>query len=199
MIDIALLRERPDYLKESLDRRGLDLDVDLMAHLDQARRSTRATAESMRADQKSLSRRIPRLEGEARQDAIAKAGELAAKYRTALAEADDLDRQFRELWVKVPNPAHPSAADGLVEEDAVEIKRWGDIPEIAMLEFDRDRLKNALARRGAGHRRQRLVDALPGQAKHATDGRIGPCRAGGYGSPHPPLGRSGEGTCHRPG
>ena len=127
MIDITLLREQPDALKASLARRGLDLDVDAMAQIDQMRRSTRATAESMRAEQKSLSRRIPRLEGEARQSAIAEAGKLASSYRAALAEADELDEQFREIWLKVPNPAHPSAADGLVEEDAVEIKRWGTI------------------------------------------------------------------------
>ena len=127
MIDITLLREQPDALKASLARRGLDLDVDLMAQIDQDRRSTRAKAESMRAEQKSLSRTIPHLEGEARQGAIAQAGELAAKYRTAIAEADQLDEQFQALWIRIPNPAHPSAADGLVEEDAVEIKRWGRV------------------------------------------------------------------------
>ena len=127
MIDVTMLREQPDALKASLARRGLDLDVDLMVQIDQDRRSTRVKAESMRAEQKSLSRRIPRLEGGARQTAIAEAGKLAASYRSNLAAADDLDKQFRELWIKVPNPAHPSAADGLVEEDAVEIKRWGTV------------------------------------------------------------------------
>ncbi len=127
MIDITLLREQPDALKASLARRGLDLDVDSMAQIDQARRSTRATAESMRADQKGLSRRISRLEGEARQDAIAKAGKLAKSYRASLAEADELDAKFNDLWIRVPNPAHPSAADGLHEEDAAEIKRCGTV------------------------------------------------------------------------
>ena len=127
MIDITLLREQPDALKASLARRGLALDVDAMAQIDQMRRSTRATAESMRAEQKSLSRRIPRLEGEPRQHAIARARNLAKTYRSTLAKADQLDKEFQELWIKVPNPAHPSAADGLVEEDAVEIKRWGTI------------------------------------------------------------------------
>ncbi len=127
MIDITLLREQPEALRASLSRRGLDLDVDLMAQIDQVRRSTRATAESMRADQKGLGRQIPRLEGEARQHAIAKAGKLAKDYRATLAEADELDAQFSDLWIRVPNPAHPSAADGLREEDAAEIKRWGTV------------------------------------------------------------------------
>ena len=144
MIDITLLREQPDALKASLARRGLDLDVDAMAQIDQTRRSTRATAESMRAEQKSLSRRIPRLEGEARQSAIAEAGKLASSYRAALAEADELDEQFREVWIKVPNPAHPSAADGLVEEDAVEIKRWGTIRDFGFPVKDHRELGAAL-------------------------------------------------------
>ena len=130
MIDITLLRERPEDLKASLARRGLDLDVDAMAQIDQMRRSTRVTAESMRAEQKSLGRRIPRLEGEARQRAITKARDLAKTYRRALADADKQDKEFQKLWIKVPNPAHPSAADGLVEEDAVEIKRWGTIRDV---------------------------------------------------------------------
>ncbi|MDE0709359.1 MAG: serine--tRNA ligase, partial [bacterium] len=102
MIDISLLREQPDALKASLVRRGLDLDVDLMAQIDRDRRSTRAKAESMRAEQKSLGRSIPRLESEARQHAIAEAGKLASSYRAALAEADELDEQFRMLWSKGP-------------------------------------------------------------------------------------------------
>ena len=127
MIDITLLREQPDALKASLTRRGLDLDVDLMAQIDRDRRSTRVKAESMRAEQKSIGRSIPRLEGEARQRAITKARDLAKTYRSTVAKADELDKEFQKLWIKVPNPAHPSAADGLVEEDAVEIKRWGTV------------------------------------------------------------------------
>ena len=129
MIDISILRRQPEVLKAALARRGLELDVDTMAQIDQARRNLRAQAERTRAEQKSLSRRISRLEGEPRQAAIARAGTLARQYRSALAEADKLDEQFRELWIKVPNLADPSAAYGFTDEDSLELKRWGEVPE----------------------------------------------------------------------
>ena len=59
------------------------------------------------------------------------AGELAAGYKAALAEADRLDEEFNLGWVTLPNLTDDSAADGLGEEDAVEVSRWGDpvVPE----------------------------------------------------------------------
>ena len=129
MIDISILRQEPETLMAALARRGLDLDVDAMLALDQARRSTRVQAEQMRAEQRTLGRRIARLEGDAKRAAIARAGKLAADYRGALSKADELDEEFRELWIKVPNLAHDSAADGFAEEDSLEFKRWGEVPE----------------------------------------------------------------------
>ena len=125
VIDLALLREQPDALKASLARRGVELDVDLMAQIDADRRRIRAGAERTRAEQKKLGRRIPKLSGDEKAIAIATAGDLAARYREAIAEADRLDERFGALWVRVPNVADASAADGLTEEDAAEIKRWG--------------------------------------------------------------------------
>ena len=129
MIDISILRRQPEVLKAALARRGLELDVDTMAQIDQARRNLRAQAERTRAEQNGVSRRISRLEGEPRQAAIARAGTLARQYRSALAEADKLDEQFRGLWIKVPNLADPSAAYGFTDEDSLELKRWGEVPE----------------------------------------------------------------------
>ena len=129
MIDISILRRQPEVLKAALARRGLELDVDTMAQIDQARRNLRAQAERTRAEQNGVSRRISRLEGEPRQAAIARAGTLARQYRSALAEADERDKDFEELWIKVPNLAHPSAAYGFTDEDSLELKRWGEVPE----------------------------------------------------------------------
>ena len=129
MIDISILRQQPEVLKAALARRGLELDVDTMAQIDQARRNLRAQAERTRAEQNGVSRRISRLEGEPRQAAIARAGTLARQYRSALAEADERDKDFEELWIKVPNLADPSAAFGFTDEDSLELKRWGEVPE----------------------------------------------------------------------
>lgn len=126
MIDISILRDDPARLKAALSRRGLALDVEEMAAVDVERRRTRAEAEEMRAEQRRLGREISRLQGDSRRDAIDRASELAAGYRERLARADDLDERFKEMWVRVPNLAHPSAAEGYTEEDSLEIRRWGE-------------------------------------------------------------------------
>jgi seryl-tRNA synthetase len=133
VIDLAILRESPGVLREALRRRHADLDVDRLVDLDEERRSVRSEAERVRAEQKRAGKEISSLEGEARQEAIADAGKLADAYKRLLAEADELDDAFHELWIHVPNLAHPSAPDGTSEEDAVEVRRWGTPPT---LEFE---------------------------------------------------------------
>jgi seryl-tRNA synthetase len=125
MIDLAILRETPDALREALARRQADIDVDQLIDLDERRRAVRSEAEQTRAEQKLAGKEISRLEGEARQKAIDDAGQMAETYKRLLAEADELDERFQDLWINVPNMAHPSAPDGTTEADAVEVSRWG--------------------------------------------------------------------------
>ena len=129
MIDIAILRERPDDLATSLGRRGVSIDIEALALLDKERRSSRAEAEVVRSRQNEIGKSIPGLDGEHKQAAIAQAGELAGSYKGLLAAASELDERFNAQWITLPNMTDPSAADGLEESDAVEIKRVGEPTE----------------------------------------------------------------------
>ena len=51
---------------------------------------------------------------------------------------------FNRLWIRVPNLAHESAPDGLTEEDSVEIKRWGQVPEFDFEPLDHRELGEQL-------------------------------------------------------
>ena len=53
---------------------------------------------------------------------------MAVRYKELLAKADDLDEQFNAQWITLPNMTDPTAADGLDEDDAIEIKRVGEPP-----------------------------------------------------------------------
>jgi len=136
MIDIAILRERPGDLATSLARRGVTIDLDALAGLDKERRHIRTDAEVVRAKQNQIGKSIPGLAGSEKQGAIAEAGELAARYKALLATSDDLDGQFNALWMTLPNMTDPSAADGFEEEDAVEVKRVGELPEFGFEAVD---------------------------------------------------------------
>ena len=129
MIDIAILRNEPEALAAALSRRGVHLDVDALADLDVRRRATRTQSEMLRSEQKQISKEIAALDGDARQEAIAKAGDLSDQVKALTAEAEELDAQFNAMWIKVPNMAHESVPDGATDEDNVEFKRWGELPD----------------------------------------------------------------------
>jgi seryl-tRNA synthetase len=126
MIDVNILRSQPDTLVRSLARRGIEVDVDSLAQLDRDRRQVRVQAEAVRARQKEVGQAIKRLDGHEREAAITQAGGLAAEYKELLVTADDLDSQFTARWIELPNITDHTAADGLAEEDALELRVWGE-------------------------------------------------------------------------
>ena len=128
MIDIAYLRDHRTELAESLARRGIEIDLDELTALDSRRRRRRFEAEELRAKQKEIGKSIPTLSGDDKQSAIATAGELASQYKSQLADADALDEAFNATWTTLPNLTDPTAADGLAEEDAIEVSSHGTPP-----------------------------------------------------------------------
>lgn len=126
MIDIAILRDHRDELAASLARRGFEIELEALYDLDQQRRKRRTEAEEIRSRQNTIGKSISGLDGHEKQDAILLAGELSEKYKKALVAADVLDTEFNAVWVTLPNMTDPTAADGLEEEDAVEIRVVGE-------------------------------------------------------------------------
>lgn len=126
MIDVTLLRNDPDLLRDALRRRGMTNDVDALVRLDQELRSTKTEAESARAEQKESGKKIAGLQGDEKQAAIAAASELSERYKMSSARVDELQEQFDELWIAMPNLVDPTAADGMTDEDNVELKRVGE-------------------------------------------------------------------------
>jgi len=126
MIDPRLLRDDPDAIRETLRRRGLDVDLDELIGIESASRSALQRSEELRAEQKEAGRKIATLEGDEKQTAIDQVAELAENVKESAAEADRLAEEFQRAWLDVPNLVAADAAEGFTEEDAVELKRVGD-------------------------------------------------------------------------
>ncbi len=125
MIDPAVLRSRPADLERSLARRGIDLDVGLLAGLDEDLRRVRREAEETRAAQKDAGKRIAGLTGAEKEAAIADAARLSERYRELSAEVERLQEDFDARWIALPNLVDETAADGLTDADNVEVRRVG--------------------------------------------------------------------------
>ncbi len=136
MIDINILREDPDRLRESLRRRGSAIDVGSLADLEAKVRRVKSEAEKVRAAQKAAGREIANLSGADKQARIDEVSELAERYKALDSEAADLQREFDELWIDVPNLIDPTAADGETDADNVELRRVGEPPVFGFPHMD---------------------------------------------------------------
>ncbi|HRI12065.1 MAG TPA: serine--tRNA ligase [Verrucomicrobiota bacterium] len=131
MLDIKLLREKPEYVRERLATRhaGDEARVGELLALDEQRRTAVAEVEQLKALRNSVSKEIGVLMGQKKlTEAEAKKGEV----RNVGDRITELDRIVREaeatrdaLLLTVPNLPHASVALGRAASDNPEIRAAG--------------------------------------------------------------------------
>ena len=123
MIDTRAARNDPDGFRAALARRGAADAFDALMRADARWRELVPQVDELRAQQKLQGKPTP----EQLEELKARKGrlnELEDELAAAEAERD-------AALAKVPNPPHESAADGMTEDDSVEITRWGEPPQLA--------------------------------------------------------------------
>ena len=118
MIDLKAARNDPDGYRAALARKGAAERFEALLAADERWRALVPRVDELRGRQKIQGKPTPaQLEELGRIKDELK--ELEEQIAAAEAERDALLEQ-------VPNPPDPSAPDGDTDEDAVEIRRWGD-------------------------------------------------------------------------
>lgn len=132
MLDIKLIREKPDHVRERLRSRGgnEDAKIDQVLALDEQRRKALAEVEKLKADRNRISKEIGVLmgqkkleEAEARKREVREGGErIAALDKEAAAAENARDT----LLAGIPNLPHPSVAIGASAADNPVVRTWGE-------------------------------------------------------------------------
>ncbi|MBE6474758.1 MAG: serine--tRNA ligase [Actinomyces succiniciruminis] len=128
MIDLRALRENPEPFRASQRARGADVSlVDRIIEADEARRTSLAGFESLRAEQKTVSRSVGKASTpEEREAALRGAKELAERVRQAEATANAAAAELDELASQFQNLIEGAPAGG--EEDYVVLRHEGPAP-----------------------------------------------------------------------
>ncbi|WP_456411972.1 serine--tRNA ligase [Oceanithermus sp.] len=133
MLDLKLIRENPDLVKEGI-RKKRELDalplVDEILELDRRRRELLAEVEALRAQQKKLAKAVgqAKAKDEDASDLLVKSAELAEYLKKLEAEEKELSARIQELLPQIPNLPHSSVPVGESEADNVVVKEWGEKP-----------------------------------------------------------------------
>ena len=125
MIDVRELRENPEPARASQRARGADPElIDAVVEADRVRRERLGKFESLRAEQKAVSKSIGKADPADRQTVLAHAKELAAQVKVAEAEANTAADEYMDLAMKIPNIIVDGVPTG-GEEDYVVLRHEG--------------------------------------------------------------------------
>jgi len=122
MIDLRAARNDPDGFRAALARRGAAEAFDELLAADERWRALVPQVDELRARQK--------IEGKPSPEQLEELKQVKERLRALEQELAAAETEREQALAKVPNPPHESVADGMTEEDAVEIKRWGDASQV---------------------------------------------------------------------
>lgn len=131
MLDIKLLRANFQEIKDKLQFRGEDLsDLSQFEELDQKRRELIVDVEQLKSKRNEVSQQIAEMKRE-KKDAdhlITEMREVGDKVKVLDEELRQVEETLERLLMAIPNIPHESVPVGETEEDNVEIRKWGELP-----------------------------------------------------------------------
>ena len=133
MIDIKLLRENPDLVKENIRKKFQDhklVLVDEVLSLDEQNRSIKLKGDELRSSRNSLSAKIGSLMKEGKKEEAEEIKKQVQKINEELAsnekEEAKLATEVKERMMKIPNIIHESVPIGKDDSENVEIQKYGE-------------------------------------------------------------------------
>jgi seryl-tRNA synthetase len=127
VIDLKQLRDDPEPARASQRARGEDPAlVDALLAADEARRTTVSRADSLRAEQKSVSASVRSASAEDRPRVLEQAKALAQQVKDVEAEQAQVEADLKAAQLAVPNVIVGAPPGG--EADFVVLEQYGEIP-----------------------------------------------------------------------
>ncbi len=177
MIDLKLIRERPDEVRKAAASLYLSAPIDEILALDEQRRDLLRQVEQLKARRNEASKQIGRLRGDPQADALKEEMRQVGERIKALDEnVKATDERLNAAMLEMPNLPHASVPVGADERENVIVRTEGELrqfdfqpvphwdlgPALGIIDFERG-VKIAGSRfyvlKGAGARLQRALIA----------------------------------------
>ena len=120
MIDLKAARAAPEEMRAALARKGAGEIFDELLAADQAVLEVQPRVEELRAARK--------IKGKPTPEQLTELERLKGELQGLEEQLGEAEARRQEILDRVPNPPDVSAPAGFTDEDAVEIRRWGEPP-----------------------------------------------------------------------
>src|SRR5687768_5582121 len=131
MLDLNLIRERPDLIRTALKNRQLDASpVNDILRLDEKRRGLLTEVEKLKAERNTVSKEIGKMKDAAeREGKIAAMREVGDKISALDKEVADVEAGLTSFVAALPNIPDERTPIGASEEENVVLRTVGQLPE----------------------------------------------------------------------
>ncbi len=111
MLDLKIIRENPDQIKQNCKNRLVEVDIDRLLVLDEQRRGLVAQIDQLRSERNASSKTKPTPE------IIEKMKSVGEEIKSLEAQIEPLENELRDLWLRVPNLTHTEVVISQNEDD----------------------------------------------------------------------------------
>jgi seryl-tRNA synthetase len=129
MIDIKWIRQDPKRFKQAAADKHFTVDIDQLLEIDRQMLDARRQLQEIRTEQNAAGKQIAQLDGEAKQQAIAKIAELKDRAKQLDETLSELEPSFQELMLLVPQPPDDEVPVGADDTENVELRQVGEVPD----------------------------------------------------------------------
>lgn len=137
MLDIKLIREKPDFVKEGIIKKGVDANlVDKVLELDEKRRKIIQEVEQLRSKRNAINEKLKEANEKEKQEIIQVLKEAKIFLEKREEELKKIEEQFRQSMSLLPNLPLPDVPYGKDEKDNVVIKEVGEKPKFNFKPLD---------------------------------------------------------------
>lgn len=129
MLDIALIREKPEEIRQALLKRLDEVDFTELLAWDQQRRSLIQETESLKAERNQISGEVGRLrrEGQPAEAIIERMQGVSARIKALDAQLTGLEAQIQQTLAGLPNVPDEDVPPG-GKENNLTLSQWGQKP-----------------------------------------------------------------------
>jgi seryl-tRNA synthetase len=129
MLDIKFIRENKDIIKAGAEKKHIPFDVEALVTIDDKRIELLKVVEGYRSEQNAVSEKIPTASPESRATLIEEMKVVKEKLVSKEIELGTVMDEWKRLMLQVPNVPDITVPEGESDEQNLEIKTWGEIPQ----------------------------------------------------------------------
>ena len=107
MIDIKIIRQNPELLRESIKKRNMDIDIDGFIKLDATRLHLTQKIDTLRAEKNTVSKQIPVLQWSQKEVSLSEMKKISEEIKTLESEYKNLQEELLKIHRDIPNILSP--------------------------------------------------------------------------------------------